>query len=167
MKHYETLMLLPVSATPNDFALLEKQLRALVKTANGSVAAFDKWGRYRLAYPINKQEYGCYVLARYEVAEVQQFFQKLESFLKIKCVDSVVRYVHVNLTAAQYAEPYIKPEAMEGAQPREGREGGQYRPRTGFAPSAGEAVVSEVVAAESTEVVAVEAVEATESVIEG
>ena len=170
MKHYETLMLLPVSATPNDFALIEKQLRTLVKAANGSVAAFDKWGRYRLAYPINKQEYGCYVLARYEVAEVQVFFQKLESFLKIKCVDTVVRYVHVNLTAAQYAEPYIKPEAMEGAQNREGREGGQYRPRTGFAPSAGESAAVEAVVVEGGEEVvatAVEAVEATESVIEG
>ncbi len=164
MKHYETLMLLPVTATPNDFALIEKQLRTLVKAANGSVAAFDKWGRYRLAYPINKQEYGCYVLARYEIEDVQVFFQKFESFLKIKCVDTVVRYVHVNLTPTQYAEPYIKPEAMEGAQGREGREGGQYRPRTGFAPSAGEAISTEV---STSEEVAVEAVEASESVIEG
>jgi len=163
MKHYETLMLLPVSATTNDLALIEKQFRALTKAAGGTVATFDKWGRYRLAYPINKQEYGVYILTRYEVTDVQSFFKKLEAFLKIKCVDTVMRYVHVNLTATQYAEPYIKPEAMENASGREGRE---HRPRTGFAPSAHEPVASEAVVAEEASAAA-ESVEHAESVIEG
>ncbi len=162
MKHYETLMLLPVTATPSDLASIEKQFKTLIKAADGSLSTFDKWGRYRLAYPIRKQEYGFYVLARYEVAEVQTFFQKLETFLKVKCVDTVMRYVHVNLTPVQYAEPYIKPEAMEGAQ--QGREGREYRPRTGFAPSNVDAVVETPA---ETESVVVETVESTEAVIEG
>ena len=158
MKHYETLMLLPVTATTNEIVLIEKQLKTLVKTAGGNVGTFDKWGRYKLAYPIAKQEYGVYILARYEVAEVQTFFQKLETFLKVKCVESVMRYVHVNLTATQYAEPYIKPEAMEGAQPRDRRAG-----------VASEGVVA-VEAEESVEAVVetvVETVEASETVVEG
>lgn len=163
MKHYETLMLLPVTATPTDLALIEKQLKTLVKAANGTVGTFDKWGRYKLAYAIRKQEYGLYVLARYELAEVQIFFQKLEHFLKVKCVDTVMRYVHVNLTAAQYAEPYIKPEAMEA-----GQTGRDYRPRTGFAQSnapenSAEAAVDAVVSEESVVVEA--AVESVETVI--
>lgn len=158
MKHYETLMLLPVTATPADLALVEKQLKTLVKAAHGNVSTFDKWGRYKLAYPINKQEYGVYVLARYEVAdEAQPFFQKLEHFLKVKCVDSVMRYVHVSLTPAQYAEAYIKPEAMEA-----GQTGREYRPRTGFAPQAAEAPTEVAVVEEVVEVV-----DATETIVEG
>ncbi len=161
MKHYETLMLLPVSATTNEIALIEKQFKSLTKAAGGSVTVFDKWGRYRLAYPINKQEYGVYVLARYEVEEATVFFQKLETFLKVKCVDSVMRYVHVALSAEAFAAPYIKPEAMEGAtQSRDRRSavGGQ------MAAGNGSDVVSE--SAELVEDV-VEAVEATEVIIEG
>jgi small subunit ribosomal protein S6 len=161
MKHYETLMLLPVSATTNEIALIEKQLKALTKAANGSVTVFDKWGRYRLAYPINKQEYGVYILARYEVEEPTAFFQKLETFLKVKCVDSVMRYVHVVLSAAAYAEPYIKPEAMEGAAHSRDR-----RPGVGAQPATGNTtdVVSE--AGEGSEDEAA-IVEAAEVVIEG
>jgi len=158
MKHYETLMLLPVTATPADLAMIEKQFKSLTKAAHGNVGTFDKWGRYKLAYPIRKQDYGVYVLARYEIAdEAHPFFQKVEHFLKVKCVDSVMRYVHVSLTAEQYAAAYIKPEAMEAGQP-----GREYRPRTSFAPQAAEAP------AEVAAVVAEETVEAVvESTIEG
>jgi len=160
MKHYETLMLLPVSATTSDIALIEKQFKALTKAAEGTVSTFDKWGRYRLAYPIAKQEYGVYILARYEIAEVQTFFQKLETFLKVKCVEIVLRYVHVNLTAAQYAEPYIKPEAMEGAQPSRDRS----RPGAhGAAVPSEEVVVSDEMVTLDVE----SAAEVTETVVEG
>jgi small subunit ribosomal protein S6 len=161
MKHYETLMLLPVSATTNEIALIEKQFKALTKTANGSVTVFDKWGRYRLAYPINKQEYGVYLLARYEVEEPTSFFQKLDTFLKVKCVDSVMRYVHVVLSAAAYAQPYIKPEAMEGAGHSRDRRSG-----FGVHSAAGAASDGASEAGEIVEDVA-EAVEAAEVVIEG
>lgn len=159
MKHYETLMLLPVTATTNEIALIEKQFKALVKTAGGNLGTFDKWGRYKLAYPILKQDYGVYILARYEVAEVQTFFQKLETFLKVKCVDSVMRYVHVNLTATQYAEAYIKPEAMEGAQ--------QSRDRRASVASEGVAAVEAEESVDATEVTMEETVEASETIIEG
>jgi small subunit ribosomal protein S6 len=161
MKHYETLMLLPVSATTNEIALIEKQLKTLTKAANGSVTVFDNWGRYRLAYPINKQEYGMYILARYEVEEATSFFQKLETFLKVKCVDSVMRYVHVALTAAAYAQPYIKPEAMEGAAYSRDR-----RPGVGAHPVTSSTTDGVVEAVESSED-SVEAVEVAEVVIEG
>lgn len=160
MKHYETLMLLPVTATPNDFALVEKQFKALTKAANGDLTTFDKWGRYKLAYPIRKQDYGVYILARYEVADVQAFFQKLEHFLKVKCTETVMRYVHVLLTPAQYAEAYVKPEAMEGQGGRESRS------RTNFAQSN----VVEAPAQEVSEAVVEEAavvVEEAEAIIEG
>jgi len=156
MKHYETLMLLPVAATSTDLASIEKQLRTLVKAADGNVSSFDRWGRYKLAYPIRKQEYGCYVLARYEVADVQSFFPKLEHFLKVKCVDSVMRYVHVALTEQQYGEAYIKPEAMDGVHSGRDRRGQHAGARAEEAPvegvvAAAEAPDQEVVLGETTE----------------
>jgi len=152
-KHYETLMLLPATATQTDIAAIEKQLKTLTKSA---VGAFDKWGRYKLAYPINKQEYGIYLLARYEVTEVQAFFQKFEHFLKVKCVETVMRHVHVSLTPEQYAEAYIKPEAMEGNTR-------DYRGRAAAAAVSNEPVAEQVVA----ESAAVEVSEAVETVVEG
>jgi len=39
-----------------------------VKTAKGEMLSFERWGKYRLAYPVNKNDYGVYFLARFEVA---------------------------------------------------------------------------------------------------
>jgi small subunit ribosomal protein S6 len=114
-RYYETLMLLPVEVAATDLSNIEKQFATYAQDAGGSVALFEKWGRYRLAYPVRKQEYGVYVLVRYELADVDGFFKKLETFLRVKCVETVMRYTHVVLTEKAFSAPYVKPDSMEVA----------------------------------------------------
>jgi len=68
---------------------------------------------------------------------------------------------HVALTAAAYAQPYIKPEAMEGAAYSRDR-----RPGVGAHPVTSSTTDGVVEAVESSED-SVEAVEVAEVVIEG
>ena len=53
----------------------------------GKVVSFDRWGKYRLAYPVQKNDYGIYMLVRYELPReaVEDAFKELDTFFRIKC----------------------------------------------------------------------------------
>lgn len=110
MRYYETLLLLPIHATEEEVTILEKTFNHEAEENKGKVSCFDRWGKYRLAYPIKKHDYGMYILVRYELEHVQAFFEKIENFLRVKCNDFVLRYVHMNLSDESYNQPYHKPE---------------------------------------------------------
>ena len=110
---YETLMLLSSHTTDDEIAGLEKALKAELKTAEGAFSSFDKWGKYRLAYPVRKQEYGMYVLARYEVESTSSFFKDFEHHLRVKCNEFVMRHVNVSLDEGAFRADYIKPEPLD------------------------------------------------------
>jgi small subunit ribosomal protein S6 len=110
MTRYETLMLLKSSASAQDKDFLEKSLKQLATEAKGSFASFDVWGKYRLAYPVQKESYGVYVLARYEVPNeiLQKFMQDLKMFFRVRAGEFVMRNVSVRLeddAPAEYAKP--------------------------------------------------------------
>lgn len=110
---YETLMLLSSHTTDDEIAGLEKALKSELKSAKGAFSSLDKWGKYRLAYPVRKQEYGMYVLARYEVESTSPFFKKFEHYLRVKCNEFVMRHVNVHLDESQFKADYIKPEPLD------------------------------------------------------
>lgn len=111
--YYETLFLLPSTTADSDLKVLEDKLTELVGEAKGSLKTFDKWGRYRLAYAVRKNDTGIYVLSRYVVESTTDFFKAFESYLRVKCTESVLRYVHVSLTEEEYNSPYQRPEPVD------------------------------------------------------
>lgn len=139
--HYETLFLLPSDVAEKDVKALEKQLETLTKEASGSVKSFDAWGRYRLAYAVRKHDTGIYMLARYVVNETTEFFKKFESYLRVKCTESVLRYVHVNLDEEDYNRPYSRPEPVDVPSDRPRR---PERPGRENRGSRGAAVASKI-----------------------
>lgn len=139
--HYETLFLLPSDVAEKDVKALEKQLETLTKAANGSVKSFDTWGRYRLAYAVCKHDTGIYMLARYVVSETTEFFKKFESYLRVRCTESVLRYVHVNLDEEEYNRPYSRPEPVDAPSDRPRR---PERPGRENRGSRGAAVASKI-----------------------
>ena len=66
-------------------ALLEK-FKALIE-ANGTISNVDEWGKRRLAYPINDEPEGFYVLINFESGP--EFPAELDRVLKI--TDGVLR----------------------------------------------------------------------------
>lgn len=115
MLRYETLMLARTEITDNDLSMLEKEFDKHVTTAKGKLTSFDKWGKYRLAYPIKKNTYGVYILVRYELpeTEISSVLTELDRFFKIKCNDIVIRNVTISLKA-NAPTTYARPEAIEG-----------------------------------------------------
>jgi ribosomal protein S6 len=118
MLRYETLILLPTQVTADEFSMIEKFFEKVMSDAQGKLVAFDKWGKYRLSYPVRKNEYGVYLLVRYDIPEhhSMQISEKVSDFLKIKCNEVVMRYVTVRLKK-DAPSIYKKPDAIDAGKP--------------------------------------------------
>ncbi len=116
MIRYETLMLTRTEITNEELSMLEKNIEKIVNAANGVVVRFDKWGKYRLAYPIKKNDYGIYILVRYNVPaeKISAMTKELAQFFRIACSEIVMRHVNVRLEQ-DAPENYKKPESIETA----------------------------------------------------
>jgi small subunit ribosomal protein S6 len=111
--YYETLMLARTQATNDELLNLEKHLDKVVNKAKGKLTLFDKWGKYKLAYPIKKNIYGLYILVRYELPKesVTELFKELSLLFKIKYNDIIIRHVSVKLPQKP-STIYTKPEPI-------------------------------------------------------
>ena len=86
MKKYETVMVFSTAITEEETkALVEKFTNLIAK--NGTVESVDEWGKRRLAYPINDENDGYYVLVNYSCEP--DFPAELDRVLKI--TDGVLR----------------------------------------------------------------------------
>ena len=117
MLRYETLILSRPEITEDELSLIEKQVDTIIAAAKGSVSSFDKWGKYRLSYPVNKHDYGIYTLVRFELPETAPAaaLKEIETFLKLKCNEFVMRFVHKKL-AKNAPTQYAKPEPVDVAR---------------------------------------------------
>lgn len=113
MINYETLMLSSTEITDDEINAIEQQMDKLVSSRKGKLSLFDKWGKYKLSYPVRKNMYGIYILVRFQVPEesVDSFFEDLDSFFRIKYNDLIMRHVIIKL-GDEVSSIYPKPEPI-------------------------------------------------------
>ena len=86
MKKYETVMVFSTAISEEETkALVEKFTNLIAK--NGTVESVDEWGKRRLAYPINDENDGYYVLVNYSCepdfpAELDRVFKITDGVLR-------------------------------------------------------------------------------------
>lgn len=114
MLRYETLLLARTEMSDDESSMLERQLDKIVSDVQGKLDSFDKWGKYRLAYPVKKNGHGVYILARYQLPEqhATQALQEFDMFLKLKCNELVLRHANVRLKA-NAPTSYAKPDPID------------------------------------------------------
>jgi small subunit ribosomal protein S6 len=98
MQEYELTVLIH----PDRESELEKALesvRSLVTTNGGKVSKEDNWGKKKLAYRINKQDFAIYVLMDVELPAEAPL--KISNALNIS--DDVIRYLLVKIDAKERA----------------------------------------------------------------
>ncbi len=117
MVRYETLMLVRSESTAEDRAFLEKSITALVAQHGGVFGSFDQWGKFKLAYPVEKESYGLYILVRYQlpVSSTDKFLKDLYMFFRIKTGEFLLRHVNVRLEDDAPTN-YLRPEAYDSAK---------------------------------------------------
>ena len=86
MAKYETVAVFSVKAGEEKAKELVEKFKALIE-ANGMMEAVDEWGLRKLAYPINYETDGYYVLYTYEAgvdfpAELDRVFNITDGVLR-------------------------------------------------------------------------------------
>ena len=112
MNCYETLMLMRPTLTSEESSQIEQYIVQLIAKAGGKLETIDRWGKYRLAYPVDKHDYGLYSLVRYALpaAEATGFIDELISYFRIKAHEQVLRHLNVRLESGFTS--YQKPEPL-------------------------------------------------------
>lgn len=86
MSKYETIMVFSLAKGEEAAKELMEKFKALIES-NGTLESVDEWGKRRLAYLINDEADGYYVLYNYETKP--EFPAELERIAKI--TDGVLR----------------------------------------------------------------------------
>ena len=114
MVNYETLMLARTEITDDELRALERSFDKLVTDQKGKVSVFDKWGKYKLSYPVQKNVYGIYILARYQVDEksdLKDFFKEIDLLFRIKYNELIMRHVTIRMDG-EMSLTYKHPEPI-------------------------------------------------------
>ena len=86
MSKYETVAVFSVKEGEEKAKELVEKFKAVIE-ANGTIEAVDEWGNRKLAYPINYETDGYYVLYTYEAgvdfpAELDRIFNITDGVLR-------------------------------------------------------------------------------------
>jgi len=114
IRRYEALMLAVPELTTDETTGLEKGFDSTIRGAKGSVISFERWGKYRLAFPVRKNDYGIYFLARFEADEDSPALANLQTFFTIKANNHVMRNVVTRLDS-DATLAYQRPKSLEEA----------------------------------------------------
>lgn len=118
MRQYEALLLTIPEITGDEIKNIETQLDKVVKAGTGSTISFERWGKYRLAYEINKSDYGVFFLARFELPKGTKTLEDMKHLLKVKLNNVIMRDM---ISALDPKQPltYQRPRSLEEAPTRE------------------------------------------------
>ncbi len=120
MHRYETLFILHPDLPEAQVRETLDRVRRLIEGMQGEVADLQDWGMRELAYPIEKQARGIYVLAQYSARP--DVVKELERSMKLS--DEFLRFVSVRMPekregsrrGARRARPRLPEEAPVAEQ---------------------------------------------------
>jgi ribosomal protein S6 len=114
MLRYEVLLLAVPEITKDESQTIQDLFSKSIRKAKGKLVAFDRWGKYRLAYLVRKNEYGVYFLVRFEVAQDERdaLLDDLKDIFIFKCNNLVMKHIFQRLDETADLE-YKRPESLE------------------------------------------------------
>ena len=117
MYRYEALMLTVPEITADETKTIEQEFNRAVADKKGSMISFERWGKYRLAYPVNKNDYGVYFLVRFE-SNQPEVVENIKTLLDVKMHEIIMRSMISSLDPEQ-SLVYQRPQSLEEAPARE------------------------------------------------
>jgi len=83
VRYYENLFIVHPNYEQEKLTHSIEAVKKEIANLNGNVLVIEEWGKRRLAYPIEKQKYGSYVLIQYE-SENHKINLDLEAWMKLR-----------------------------------------------------------------------------------
>jgi len=114
MFRYEVLFLTVPEITKDESEAIKAHFTKVIRTHKGTMLSFDRWGKYRLAYPVGKNEYGVYFLTRFEVEKDQKeaLLAEVKNIFVFKFNTLIPKHIIERLNPAASLE-YRRPESLE------------------------------------------------------
>ncbi len=109
-KLYETTFIINAVFDDNDIDNIIQKVLNQITNNGGTIIETNKWGRRRLAYPINKKQNGYYVHTVFR--SLPEFIPQLERYLTLD--DTVLR--HLTLVLSEKLLEYRKQHALESGK---------------------------------------------------
>lgn len=96
MKRYETTFLIAPTLPEDETEKLIEKMSEIIAKKKGKMIGMDKWGKRRLAYPIEKFDEAFYVIFNYESepdvpVELERRFKQTEAIIRYLTVKELVR----------------------------------------------------------------------------
>jgi len=117
---YETTFIVNAALEDQDIEAVVSKVTGYIENHGGSLNEVNRWGRRRLAYPINKKFNGFYVHCIYEI--LPENMPVIDRFLVLE--DTVLRHLNLQLSdkllevrnskAAEKAKAADEKESSEG-----------------------------------------------------
>lgn len=91
MRKYESLYIIHPDVVGDDLTAMVERFQSVLTEQDAEILKFDNWGTRKLAYPIKKQEKGCYVQTIFEagpdvIAEYERRLRLDEKVLRFLTV---------------------------------------------------------------------------------
>ncbi|NLP11963.1 30S ribosomal protein S6 [bacterium] len=117
MRTYETVIVIDSLLKPEEIDSIINKYERFISANGGKVSSMDRWGKRRLAYEINKRQYGFYVLIRFEgpsamIKQLDREYRLNESLLRTKIIkldDKALKVLMQQTAAAAPAEAPAAP----------------------------------------------------------
>lgn len=91
--HYESVVIINAALEDDQIDVTCGRIEELIKSNGGEITDVDKWGRKRLAYPIQKSKSGYYIVYRFIAP--REVVSKLERAYRLD--ESIIRYLTIVL----------------------------------------------------------------------
>ncbi len=114
MFRYEVLFLTVPEITKDESEAIKAHFAKIVRTHKGTLLSFDRWGKYRLAYPVNHNDYGVYFLTRFEVdgENKEALLASIKEIFVFKFNTLIPKHI-VARVAANAPVEYKRPASLE------------------------------------------------------
>lgn len=107
---YESTFIINAALEDNDVDAVVNKVTSYIENQGGEIKTVEKWGRRRLAYPINKKYNGFYIHIEFEA--LPNAVPVIERFFVLE--DTVLR--HLTLVLPQSLKDYRLEQAMKAGK---------------------------------------------------
>ena len=99
MNIYENIVILNPALSEEEMKSAIDKITELITNSDGEILKIDNWGKKKLAYELNKQKMGTYILFLFKAPP--SVVKKIESYFKV--FDPVIKFMVIKLNKKQIA----------------------------------------------------------------
>ena len=127
MRIYELIFILKPNLPDEETDAAVAQFVKAIEEGGGSIDKVDRWGKRRLAYEVQHQKEGYYVLVQYSVKQDHGLAKEIERRLGV--ADAVIKYMTVRIDEDLQRIAKLQKKREKRAANRPPAAAGEARPR--------------------------------------